>query len=666
MNKKPLITALFLFLFLFAFQSLKAQKLTIRLADSSFDNFAYVEAIDLYEVAYEKDPTDPYVIKRLADSNRNIGNSEETEKWLNILIEMHEEEPEDIFNYSQALKSNGKYLQAEEWLQVYAELRPEDGRISIQQSLLDYIEQLRSDSSKYEIRDIPANTEGSEIGPAFFHDQVVFASTSRDNSILSRKYKWNELPYLDLYIGDQAPNGDIINITDFAPKLRTSYHDGPVSFDQQDKLYLTRNNIGKRGITKDEEGVVNLKIVFGGMEDGEWEYRGEFPFNSDEYSTGHPSIDQSGEVLYFTSDMPGGYGGTDIYFSTYSGGFWSDPINLGPEVNTTGNESFPFISNDGVLYFSSDGHGGMGGLDIFYSVPSGGVFTSVFNMGYPVNSPKDDFSFILDNSGTEGYFSSNRTGGRGNDDIYFLKIKYIPVYIRGIVKDSETNEVLPGTKVSVIDQNADTILTSITKTDGQFEFELNKGPEYVLEIDNIDYYITEAYVQTNNLRTNDDAFAEILLEALPEDDGYPEPIEMEVEDGEPLQILQIEYLNFDFGQGELLEQAAKTLDELIAQLLEFPEMEIRIESHTDSRGDDEENMLLSKQRAKTTFDYIISKGVDSERAQYRGFGETQLLNDCINDDCTEEEHTANNRTIVKVVRKGEYKRDRQKRDTFYF
>ncbi len=645
------------------------QKITIKLADKSFEEFAFVEAIELYEYAYEKDPENTYVIRRLADANRNIGNTEETEKWLKILIDKRADEPEDLFNYSQALKSNGKYLQAEQWLQEYADLRPEDGRINVQQSLLDYIDFLSRDSSKYEIRLININSDGSEIGPAFYHGQVVFSSTSGRNSLIVRKYRWNELPYLDLYIGDKAPNGDILNVKDFAPKLRTNYHDGPVAFDQKnDKLYLTRNNVGKGRVAADKDGVVNLKILLGELRDDDWEYRGEFPYNSNSYSTGHPSIDQTGNVLYFTSDRPGGYGGSDLYFSVFANGYWSDPINLGPKVNTEGNESFPFISNDGVLYFSSDGHGGMGGMDIYFSVPEGGVFNKIENMGFPVNSPKDDFSFVLDSTGMDGYFASNRMGGRGNDDIYHLRIKYIPVFIRGVVKDRETGEVLPDTRVSIINEFADTIQISTTKTDGQFEFEVNKGHEYIIHAHNELYLDNEVDIRTNKLRPNDEAYAEVLLDFNPEfDDGYPEPLMMEEEDGEPLQILQIEYIDFEFGNSDIRKNAAQTLDDLIALMLQFPEMEIRIESHTDSRGDDQENLLISKRRAKAAFEYIISKGIDPMRIRYEGYGETRLLNKCDDGvDCTEAEHAVNRRTIVKVVRKGEYKGKRAKRSIFYF
>lgn len=646
-----------------------AQKITIRMADKSYNEFAFVEAIDLYEFAYEKDPENTYVIRRLADSNRQLGNTEEVEKWLKLLIDRRKEEPEDLFAYSQALKSNGKYLEAEQWLQEYAELRPEDGRVNIQISLLEYIRFLHQDSARYDIRPVSLNTEGSELGATFYRNQIVFSSTHAGNGMTVRKYKWNELPYLDLFVGDRAPNGDIIHVKPFAPKLRTNYHDGPVSFDPRaDKVYITRNNVGKSGLKKDDDGVVNLKILFGGKENDRWEYRGEFPFNSESYSTGHPTIDASGKVLYFASNMPGGYGGSDIYFSVFNDGFWSEPFNLGPKVNTQGNEFFPFISNDGVLYFSSNGHGGLGGLDIFSSVPEGGVFKEIENMGYPVNSPKDDFSFVLDETGTEGYLSSNRANGRGNDDIYYVKLNYIPVIIRGVARDRDTRDILVGAKISVINELGDTLFTSITPRDGQFEFEVNKGKDYIINGQKTYYFTNEAVVETQKLRQYDETFVELFLEMeAVDEDGYPEPKRMEEENGEPLQIIENDYVGFDIGRWEIESAAATTIDQLIEFLKKYPDMEIRIESHTDSRGDDDENMLLTKRRAKAAFEYIRSKGIDPLRVGYEGFGETRLLNKCDDGvECSEAEHAVNMRTEVKVVRKGEYRGKRSKRNVFYF
>lgn len=648
---------------------LVAQKLTTKLADKSFDEFAFIEAIGLYEYAFKRDTTDNYVIKRLADANRNIGNTEEVEKWLKKLIDRKTEVPEDLFMYSQALKSNGKYLEAEQWLKEYSELRPEDGRVNIQVSLLEYIKFLRRDSANYEILNVAINTPGSEMGPAFYKDRLVFSSTSI-GSKQGATYKWNELPYLNLFSSKISAYGDLQPATEFAPKLKTNYHDGPVSIDaQRDVIYFTRNNFVKGKTGTSREGVVNLKIFLGKLEDGDWKLTSSFRYNSDEFSVGHPSIDREGKILYFASDMKGGYGKSDLYFSVFANGVWSKPFNLGPKINTEGNEFFPFISNDGVLYFSSDGHGGLGALDVYFSVPELGVFNSIENMGYPINSPRDDFSMVLDSTGMKGYFTSNRPGGKGNDDIYFMKIKHVPVIIRGVVKDRNNDAILTDAKVTVIDQNGNSIFSSITRFDGQFEFEVNKGLDYVINVTKEFYIENENIVSTSRLRPNDEVFTEIFLEHKIEEviDNSPAPISMELEEGKDLQVIALEYLNYDLDKNDIRPDAALALDKLAALMKEFPDLEIRIESHTDSRGSDDYNMLLSKRRAKAAFDYLVSKGVDSNRMIYQGYGETRLLNNCGNGvDCADEQHEVNRRSIVKVVRKGAYKEKRDQKSIFYF
>ncbi|MDP2112598.1 MAG: OmpA family protein, partial [Bacteroidota bacterium] len=400
-----------------------------------------------------------------------------------------------------------------------------------------------------------------------------------------------------------------------------------------------------------------------------WKMTGSFRYNSDEYSVGHPSVTKDGSVLYFASDMPGGYGKSDIYFSVFSNGQWSKPFNVGPKINTEGNEFFPFISGDGVLYFSSDGHGGLGALDIYFSVPERGVFNSIENMGYPVNSSKDDFGFALDSTGMKGYVSSNRLGGKGNDDLYFLKILRVPVIIRGVIRDRDTKDILTDATVNVIDEDGKTIQTTITRTDGQFEFEVNKGQEYILNVTKEFYFENEKPIATGALRPNDEVFSEIFLEQKIEEsnDNSPAPISMEEEGGASLQVIELEYINYELDKSDVGKEMMATLDKLIALLVEFPDLEIRIESHTDSRGSDEYNMLLSKKRARAAFDYVVSKGVDPNRLLYQVYGETRLLNNCGNGvPCAEEQHEVNRRSIVKVVRKGTYQEKRGQKNIFYF
>jgi outer membrane protein OmpA-like peptidoglycan-associated protein len=310
----------------------------------------------------------------------------------------------------------------------------------------------------------------------------------------------------------------------------------------------------------------------------------------------------------------------------------------------------------------------LGGLDIYFSVPERGVFNSIENLGYPVNSSRDDFGLALDSTGMKGYFASNRPGGKGNDDLYFLKIKRVPVIIRGVVKDRETRDVLSDATISVINESGNTVLTSVTRTDGQFEFEVNKGQQYIINVTRENYSESEKTIGTASLRPNDEVYSEIFLEEqIDETQLGPEPKSMEEEDGKALQVIDIEYLNYDLDKSDVRTDAKLALDHLIAMLKEYPDLEIRIESHTDSRGSDEYNMLLSKKRARAAFDYVVSKGIDPNRLLYQGYGETRLLNKCANVvDCTEEEHEVNRRSIVKVVRKGEYKEKRGQKNIFYF
>lgn len=645
------------------------QKLTTRLADKAFDDFSFVEAVGLYEYAYNKDTTDNYVVRRLADANRNIGNTTEVERWLKKLINRHADQPEDLFNYSQALKSNGKYLLAEQWLKKYSELRPEDGRVNIQVSLLEYINFLMRDSANYSIRDLAINTPGSEMGAAFYKDRLVFSSTS----IGSKKkgtYNWNELPYLDMFSAKIESDGELSSPESFAPGLKTAYHDGPVSFDlKRNIVYITRDNFKKGRTSSSKEGVVNLKITEGVLENGQWKLKGDFRWDNNEYSVGHPSVNKDGSVIYFASDMPGGYGKSDLYFSVFSNGQWSKPINLGPKINTEGNEFFPFISTDGVLYFASDGHGGLGGLDIFLSVPENGVFNTIENLGYPVNSSRDDFGLALDSTGVQGYFTSNREGGKGNDDLYQVKILHVPVIIRGVVKDRDTKDILSDAKVSVLDDGGKEIFKSTTRVDGQFEVEVNKGRQYTVRVTKDLYNDSEKAIQTFSLRPNDEVFSEIFLERKIEEDSTdsPAPISMEKEGGEDLQVIELEYINYDLDKWNIRPDAAAILDKLADLVKKYPDLEIRIESYTDSRGSDEYNMQLSEKRARGAFDYLVSKGIDPNRMGYKGYGETRLLNKCANGvPCTEEEHEVNRRSIVKVVRKGEYKERRDQKNIFYF
>jgi len=666
-KKKKILLVLFLGLFLSPY--LQAQKLTVRLADKAFADFSWNEAIDLYLYAHERDPKNAYIIRRLADSYRQIGKTEEVEKWLALLIEMNEHVPGDLFRYSQALKSNGKYRESETALAEYATMNPEDGRINLEQSLLDYIDFLVKDSTRFVVNSLPFNTKGSDWGPSLFGNKLVFVSTGDPDETRDIKYNWDQLPFLDMFSVDIDEYGNYSKATIFAPKLKTTFHDGPATFDANiNRMYFnsnrsTRNVANKTGVEN------NLQIFYADLENSEWEFKGGFAFNNPLYNLRHPSLDKTGQIIYFSSDMPGGKGGNDIYFCRKENGEWSSPINL-EDINTEGEELFPFIAPDGVLYFTSNGLGGMGGLDIYMALPDRGVYKKTENMGFPVNSSRDDFGLILDDLGMNGYFASNRLGGKGFDDIYKVEILWIPVQIKGTVRDRINAFEISGAKVELFDENNELIETVISKEDGEFMFGAFKQRNYRLAVSKDEYISSEKDVSTYNKLPNEkievDLFMEMDFNAMEEPDQL-EPLSLEMSNGQQIQIIQIEHINYGYDSDKILPDAAFILDKVIDMVNQYPDLQIVIESHTDSKGSDEYNLKLSKRRAASAFNYIVQKGLKSDIVEYSGYGETMLLNHCDDtEECSEEEHSINRRSIIKVIRRGAYQQKRSGRSMFYF
>ncbi len=647
------------------------QKLTIKVADRHFKNFAFMDAIEYYEHAYKRNKSNTYVIRQLIQCHNNIGDYQGEEKWLRRLIEKGNPEADDLYHYIQALKGNAKYDEAQEWLNRYARLYPDDERVNREISLLEYVKYLHRDPDKYTVRPVTINTSATEFGPAFYNGNIVFSSSRENSTIIKRKSQWDKQPFLNLYVSKIGRKGDLKEPKPFAPEIKSNFHEGPLSFSPNaQKMFLTQNNIFQGKLRISRKGENNLKIFVVHYFNDEWVIRNGFLFNSDEYSVGHPAIDKSGIILYYTSDMPGGYGGSDIYRSIYMDKSWSYPLNLGPEINTEGDEGFPFIDDEGVLYFASDGHDGLGGYDIFRAIPEGDSFTDVKNMGYPINSPRDDFSLVLNGDRTEGYFSSNRKGGKGRDDIYHMVINQIPAIIKGIVRDRVTREEVPNVRLTLFSDEAKKLSVTGSGVDGTFEFTAEKGKDYLLKTETEGYPGSEHEVSTRGLKTDSVVFVELLIDKTPEVEkdslALPEPVGVEEEEGKPLQVVAVEIINYDRGVSAVPSSKTSNLEQLTVMLKQYPSLEVRIASHTDSRGNDKKNMLLSMGRAQKVYEFLVANGIEPERIQYKWFGETQLLNNCSDGvKCTEKQHAVNNRTVVKLVYKGAYK-GRKKQNTFYF
>ncbi|WP_297760175.1 OmpA family protein [uncultured Muriicola sp.] len=624
-------------------------------ADEYFDKMWYAEAAELYE-QFLKNNEDNYtyeVIQKAGDSHYFNTNMERAFYWYDILYNRYKDDisAENIFKYAHSLKGTGKYARAKRLMRLYdRKVKKEGMRYSVddprttpKEKVLDNI---LSTEQEYTIRNIGTNSEYSDFSPMFYNeDQLVFASAMDSSFFSTRKYKWNNQPYLDLYVAKvNNESQEVKDAIKFSKKINTKYHEASVTFSPDNStMYFTRNNYGKK-LKRDKNGVNNLKIYRSRKVDGAWTEATELPFNSDEFSTGHPALSPDGKQLYFVSDRPGSLGETDIFVvDVYEDGGYSDPRNLGPEINSERKEMFPFIS-DKKLYFSSNGHIGLGGLDIYeVAFDEENGFQQVKNMGKPVNSKKDDFSYIVNEGTQKGFFASNRRGGKGDDDIYSFS-RLLPEElnlnaIAGVVTEQITGEVMPEALVTLLDENNIKLKEVISDKDGSFVFEdLDSNTKYTVKTTKEGY--SEVVLNTPT-KENELINVEVSLEKL------EDLIVLE----EGIKKIKLNMIFFNFDKSNIRPDAAAELNKLVAVMQENPSMIIKIESHTDSRGKAIYNKYLSDRRAKSTRAYIISKGIDPKRIESAiGYGEERLLNGCDGSiKCSSDQHQLNRRSEFIIV-----------------
>ncbi|MEX0274056.1 MAG: OmpA family protein [Flavobacteriaceae bacterium] len=634
----------------------------VQRADDYFDKMWYAEAADLYEQALSRGEKNySYdIIQRAGDSHYFNTNMEQAYHWYNILYEKYGDEMsnDNLFKYAHTLKGTGKYSRAKRLIKLYNKnLNKEGVAISTVSSDMKpaevVLDEILNSEKKFDIKNLDINTEYSDFGVTYIDtSQVVFAS-ARDSAYLNtRRYKWNNQPYLDLYAAKLNEESDQLKeASKFSKNVNTKYHEATVTFSPDNKtMYFTRNNYGRK-LRRDDKGINHLKIYVSSKEGDEWGEAVELPFNSDNYSTGHPALSPDGKKLYFVSDMPGSIGDTDIFVVDVLGNnSFSEPKNLGPAINTEKKEMFPFITED-KLYFSSNGHVGLGGQDIFkasYSEEEG--FDEPVNIGVPINSNKDDFAYVIDEDKEIGFFSSNREGGKGDDDIYsFKKLlveEVVPGAIAGVVTDKITGEPMPQALVQLLDENGIKLKEVVANEDGSFIFEdLEGDKKYTVQVSKDGYH--DEFVDVTTV-ANDTVNITVPMRTLDENlNNLKDKILVE----EGIKKLKTDMIHFDFDKSYIRPDAAEELDKLVATMLEFPSLVIKIESHTDSRGTREYNRGLSNRRAQATRDYIISKGIAPSRIESAtGYGEERLLNGCDGSvRCTEEEHYFNRRSEFIIV-----------------
>ena len=502
-----------------------------------------------------------------------------------------------------------------------------------------------SQEVKYSIKNLKINNNYSNFGTTFFgEDKVVYASPKKNSYIIRNVWKGNNQPFLDLFIGDIAEDGELINVKPFSKEINTRYHEADVAFTKDRKtVYFSRNNYLGKKYKNDSTGVNLIQLYRAQIsETGEWANIEPMPFNNDHYQTGHPTLSANEKTLYFISDMPGGFGKTDVYKAEINeNGSIGEAINLGPIINTPEREMFSFISGDDELYFSSDGRAdGLGGLDIYVSKITENRITKPQNLGKPLNSDKDDFSFILNYETRRGYFSSNRNGGKGDDDIYTF-IQEIPLefeciqVVKGIVTEKYSGRLLPGSLVVLQDEKGKELNRKITDDNATFSFEVACNKSFKL-------------IGTKENYSKDTA---IFFSTEGEDLIVPLQLvseEFVSERGKCL--IKINPIYFDFDKSDIRPDAEIELNKVVEVMRKYPDIIIEGGSHTDSRGTFKYNKALSARRANSTVQYIIAQGIDPNRISAKGYGETQLVNGCADGvNCSEKEHQFNRRTEFVIV-----------------
>ncbi|GAA4896174.1 OmpA family protein [Flaviramulus aquimarinus] len=626
----------------FSTSSMFAQK---KLADKFFDNYAYVKASELYEKAIENGDDSQHVLTRLGDCYYNNSNSEKAVVWYSKAVNKYDKIPaEYLFKYIQTLKSLGNYTEADIWMKKFNDIHNQDSKTKNYDtsSFTKYSELLSNDDKTViKIVNLPINSNLSDFGSYIHNNQLFFASSKGTDE--TEKYAWNKEPFLDLFqVSVEDKEGELeFGVPNFinASKVNTDYHEATVAISNDGQtLYFTRDNVTRKNkLDYDNKGTTHLKIYKATRIEDSWSDIKELPFNDEVYSTGHPALSSDNKKLYFVSDREGGFGQTDIYeVDILENNKFSKPKNLGNKINTAGREMFPFVSKDSTFYFSSDGHLNLGLLDIFKSNIIKDQAAEPENLGAPYNSGYDDFAFYADSNdvNNRGYFSSNRPGGQGNDDIYSFTSYECSQKITGIVRDSDTNEILENAVVKLINETGKVINEVTTSSDGAYTFDADCNKTYVVLGTKPDYKDEKKELvlgNKNNEITNADLYLEPLIKGN--------------------QIV-INPIFFDFDKWNIRTDAEYELEKVIDVLRAHPGMIIKVESHTDSRGSNRYNMKLSDRRAKSSTEYITSRGIDNNRIESSiGYGENQLLNKCVDGvKCTPDEHQLNRRTQFIIIK----------------
>lgn len=612
-------------------------------ADGFFLRMEYAKAVQLYEKLADGGKPKVGDVERIGTGYLYLNAYDLAENWLSraVLMEGHGKETELL--YAEALKHNGKYAEAKEVFRSYQDSYGATDQLKKELDGCDSAVVWMANPVSFDLRnEQEVNTDLAEFAAVPTSNGVIYTAESKITS--AARSGMTGQPYLKVFSASR--NEATLSLPNVMPYAfnDAAYHVGPVAVNKnEDMLFVTRTYAGRSVQQVKEDGKRFLKHnlelkIYKNVGDN-W-VEEDFPYNDTEsFSVGHAALSDNEDLLYFASNMPGGYGGTDIwYVERQNDGSWGAPQNAGNVINSAGDELFPAVYGS-KLYYASDGFVGMGGLDVYVIEGERSSFRNRRNMRYPLNSAGDDFAYVVmadDDEAFYGYLSSNRKDGIGGDDIYsfYFEKPKVNITLQGLVYDKATNLTIADTRVSLIADDGAVVSRKISDAKGAFDFQLAKGKTYTLLGEKNGYMGDPVLIAASQPKADTIIQSNIYLSAMKTiGDKFV-----------------LENLYYDFDKANIRPDAALVLDKLVNAMRDNPTMKVELSSHTDSRGSDKYNMLLSDRRAKSALEYVVSRGIERSRIVAKGYGESRLVNSCRNGvKCTAAEHQANRRTEVEVL-----------------
>ena len=625
----------------------------LKKSEKEYNRWAYADAMEISEKIVKRGYVNQELLEHLGDTyyfNGRYGDAAPYYERLFTEFSDGEIASEYYYRYAQSLQHTGRETEAKAYYRTFTEKAGGSTRIAeVRKSESELQKQITANSGRYNrVENLGLNTEFSDYG-SYVHDGTLYFSSARDTGSLSKRvHTWTGAAFTSLYDYNLDAEKGKQKVRRIKGNVKTRFNESSavITSDGQ-TMYFTANNVSGKVRKYDAEKNTRLKLYRADLKDGKWENVTELPFNGDDFSTAHPALSKDGRTLYFSSDRPGGYGASDLWMVSINGGGYGNPQNLGPGINTEGRETFPYINSNDELYFSSDGRVGLGGLDVYgVKVKEDGGFFEVQNIGAPVNSNADDFAYYIDYKTKEGFFSSNRTGGKGNDDIYsFVETRALKLgcaqELLVTVVDSKTRNIIPDASLTLYDNLYKELGTSDKYANSGYRFntEYTCGETYRVKVSKEGYITKEETVTLDS----ESGVSErtIVLEHK----------KVEVKKNDDLfKVLKLKPIYFDYDKDNIRPDAAIELAKVVEVLKDYPRMKIDVRSHTDSRGSDSYNLKLSERRARSTGQWIIAQGIDASRVTYKGYGETQLVNGCKNGvKCSDEQHEENRRSEFIVL-----------------